>query len=74
MSETAQDAPLAFTEAAARKVRRLLDEEQNDNLKLRVYITGGGVPVFPMDSPSMKIRLMMIQSWSVMVCCWSLIR
>lgn len=46
MSETAQVAPLAFTEAAARKVRRLLDEEQNDNLKLRVYITGGGCAGF----------------------------
>ncbi len=46
MSETAQDAPLLFTEAAARKVKRLLDEEQNDNLKLRVYITGGGCAGF----------------------------
>jgi|SRR5690554_2896801 len=46
MSETAQDAPLVFTEAAARKVKRLLDEEQNDDLKLRVYITGGGCAGF----------------------------
>lgn len=46
MSETAQDAPLLFTEAAARKVKRLLDDEQNDNLKLRVYITGGGCAGF----------------------------
>lgn len=35
-----------FTEAAARKVRRLLDEEENDKLKLRVYITGGGCAGF----------------------------
>lgn len=46
MSETAQDAPLVFTEAAARKVKRLLDEEQNNDLKLRVYITGGGCAGF----------------------------
>jgi iron-sulfur cluster insertion protein len=46
MSETAQDAPLVFTEAAARRVKRLLDEEQNDDLKLRVYITGGGCAGF----------------------------
>jgi len=35
-----------FTEAAARKVRRLLEEEENDKLKLRVYITGGGCAGF----------------------------
>lgn len=46
MSETAQGAALEFTEAAARKVQRLLDEEQNNNLKLRVYITGGGCAGF----------------------------
>lgn len=35
-----------FTEAAARKVKRLLEEEENDKLKLRVYITGGGCAGF----------------------------
>lgn len=40
------DAPLVFTEAAATKVRRLIDDEGNPSLKLRVYITGGGCSGF----------------------------
>jgi iron-sulfur cluster insertion protein len=40
------DAPLVFTQAAARKVRALIDEEGNDALALRVYITGGGCSGF----------------------------
>jgi len=31
---------------AVRKVRELVAEEENDNLKLRVYITGGGCSGF----------------------------
>ncbi|GAA0795444.1 iron-sulfur cluster insertion protein ErpA [Marinobacterium sediminicola] len=46
MSDTAQAPALLFTEAAANKVKSLLEEEQNDNLKLRVYITGGGCAGF----------------------------
>jgi iron-sulfur cluster insertion protein len=38
--------PLVFTEAAARKVKQLIDEEQNPKLNLRVYITGGGCSGF----------------------------
>lgn len=37
---------MAFTAAAAAKVRTLIEEEQNDNLKLRVFITGGGCAGF----------------------------
>lgn len=37
---------VAFTEAAAAKVKALVAEEGNDNLKLRVYITGGGCSGF----------------------------
>jgi iron-sulfur cluster insertion protein len=33
--------PLQFTEAAANKVKFLIADEENPNLKLRVYITGG---------------------------------
>ncbi|EPE70528.1 iron-sulfur cluster insertion protein ErpA, partial [Pasteurella multocida RIIF] len=33
--------PLIFTDAAANKVKALISEEENPNLKLRVYITGG---------------------------------
>src|SRR6185503_13153566 len=35
-----------FTESAAQKVRALLDEEDNKNLKLRVFVTGGGCSGF----------------------------
>lgn len=38
--------PLIFTEAAANKVKQLVQEEENPNLKLRVYITGGGCSGF----------------------------
>ena len=40
------DTPLIFTTAAARKVRELIVEEENDNLKLRVFISGGGCSGF----------------------------
>lgn len=39
-------ATMVFTDAAAEKVRSLIEEEQNDNLKLRVFITGGGCAGF----------------------------
>lgn len=37
---------LVFTDQAAEKVRQLIQEEQNDNLKLRVHIEGGGCSGF----------------------------
>ena len=37
---------LIFTDSAAEKVRELIEEEDNQNLKLRVYITGGGCSGF----------------------------
>ncbi|KDE38695.1 MAG: iron-sulfur cluster insertion protein ErpA [Nitrincola lacisaponensis] len=46
MSQTMHDVDLRFTASAAAKVRALMDEEENDNLKLRVYITGGGCAGF----------------------------
>ena len=39
-------APLVFTDAAADKVRALIDEEGNPELKLRVFVTGGGCSGF----------------------------
>jgi iron-sulfur cluster insertion protein len=39
-------APLVFTDAAAGKVRELIAEEGNPELKLRVYISGGGCSGF----------------------------
>lgn len=38
--------PLYFTDAAALKVKQLVEEEENPNLKLRVYVTGGGCSGF----------------------------
>ncbi|GMR08394.1 MAG: iron-sulfur cluster insertion protein ErpA [Gammaproteobacteria bacterium] len=37
---------MEFTDNAAKKVRQLIAEEGNDNLKLRVFITGGGCSGF----------------------------
>jgi iron-sulfur cluster insertion protein len=48
-AETAESAlpdPLVFTDAAASKVKSLIEEEKNPNLKLRVFITGGGCSGF----------------------------
>jgi iron-sulfur cluster insertion protein len=38
--------PLIFTDAAATKVKNLIEEEENPALKLRVYVTGGGCSGF----------------------------
>jgi iron-sulfur cluster insertion protein len=37
---------VVFTDAAARKVQELVMEERNPDLKLRVYISGGGCSGF----------------------------
>ena len=39
-------APLNFTSAAAKKVAGLIEEEGNPDLKLRIYIQGGGCSGF----------------------------
>ncbi|MGL4232579.1 MAG: iron-sulfur cluster insertion protein ErpA [Casimicrobium sp.] len=39
-------APINFTDSAATKVRDLIIDEQNPNLKLRVFVTGGGCSGF----------------------------
>ena len=44
-SEVAQPS-LIFTDSAAAKVKDLIDGENNEALKLRVYITGGGCSGF----------------------------
>lgn len=38
--------PIVFTDSAATKVSSLIADEGNDNLKLRVYVTGGGCSGF----------------------------
>lgn len=44
-SEVSVD-PVNFTDSAAAKVKSLIDEEGNANLKLRVFISGGGCSGF----------------------------
>ena len=39
-------APLIFTDSAADKVRQLVEEEGNPDLKLRVFVQGGGCSGF----------------------------
>lgn len=46
MENTANKPALAFTDAAARKALELILEERNPELKLRVYISGGGCSGF----------------------------
>jgi iron-sulfur cluster insertion protein len=43
---TEMPAPLNFTDSAANKVRDLIEEEGNAELKLRVFVTGGGCSGF----------------------------
>jgi len=46
MSEVAEESLLVFTDAAASRVQSLIKDEGNDNLKLRVFVTGGGCSGF----------------------------
>lgn len=39
-------APLVFTDSAAAKVKNLIEEEGNTDLKLRVFVQGGGCSGF----------------------------
>jgi iron-sulfur cluster insertion protein len=43
---TDMSVPLIFTDNAARKVKELIDEENNPKLMLRVFISGGGCSGF----------------------------
>ncbi|GLX82932.1 iron-sulfur cluster insertion protein ErpA [Thalassotalea eurytherma] len=43
---SATQLPIKFTDAAASKVLSLITEEENPELKLRVYVTGGGCSGF----------------------------
>ena len=43
---TEMPAPLIFSDNAANKVKQLIDEEGNPELKLRVFVTGGGCSGF----------------------------
>jgi iron-sulfur cluster insertion protein len=41
-----ENATLKFSDAAAARVKQLIAEEKNPNLKLRVYVNGGGCSGF----------------------------
>jgi iron-sulfur cluster insertion protein len=43
---TDMPAPLLFSDSAALKVKQLIDEEGNNELKLRVFVSGGGCSGF----------------------------
>ena len=43
---TVEPLSMTFSDAAAGKVKKLIAEEENDNLKLRVFVTGGGCSGF----------------------------
>ena len=43
---SAAPTPIVFTDAAAKKVRELIDEEDNPDLMLRVFVAGGGCSGF----------------------------
>ena len=46
IDQDADQAALVFTDAAAIKVKELLEDEDNDALKLRVFVSGGGCSGF----------------------------
>ena len=44
--QTAEPVVMSLTDNAANKVQNLVSEEGNNNLKLRVFVTGGGCSGF----------------------------
>ncbi len=46
IGSSAAPTPIIFTDAAANKVRELIDEEDNPDLMLRVFVAGGGCSGF----------------------------
>ena len=56
--QTAEPVIMSFTDNAAEKVHSLIAEEANDNLKLRVFVTGGGCSGFTytLDFDSKKTK------------------
>ena len=46
MNAATEMSPMVFTDNAANKVKSLIEEEGNPELKLRVFVTGGGCSGF----------------------------
>lgn len=45
-AQVSQSFPLDLSDRAAAKVKNLIEQEGNDDLKLRVFVTGGGCSGF----------------------------
>ena len=46
VTEMEMQGPMLFTDSAANKVRQLIEKEGNADLKLRVFVSGGGCSGF----------------------------
>jgi len=46
VTEMEMQGPMLFTDSAANKVKHLIEEEGNADLKLRVFVSGGGCSGF----------------------------
>ena len=46
VTEMEMQGPMLFTDSAANKVKQLIEEEGNADLKLRVFVSGGGCSGF----------------------------
>ena len=57
--------PFVFTDAAAKKVKSLIEEENNPNLKLGFMSRVGDAQVSNMDSRSMRLKMKTMLKWSV---------
>ena len=58
-SGVAKVTPIIFSEAASIKAKELITDEENEALKLRVYVTGGGCSGFQYGFTLMKSKPMM---------------
>ena len=57
MQQPKWKSPLIFTDSAAAKVKDLIDEEGNPDLKLRVFVQAAAAPASSTASPSTKRRM-----------------
>ena len=58
---------LELSDNAANKVRQLRDSEGNQDLMLRVYVTGGGCQVFLMVLTLLKTKMKTTQNLSMVM-------
>jgi len=71
--QTEMPSPFVFTDSAAAKVADLIAEEGNPDLKLRVFVQGGGSQASNTVSPSMKSSTKTTRPSTKTAClCWSM--